>query len=68
MSEALKVLDQSINGHLQAYLGTPIEDRTSERYELLVADLNRSAMTYAKALVEERLAAKRQSQKQVGWR
>lgn len=68
MSEALKVLDRSINGHLQSYLSTPIEDRTSERYELLVADLNRSAMYYAKTLVEERLAVKRQSQKQVGWR
>ncbi len=68
MGEALKVLDQTINGALQAYLGTPIEDRTSERYELLVADLSRSAMAYAKTLVEERLAAKRQSQKQVGRR
>jgi hypothetical protein len=68
MSEALKVLDASINRELQLYLGTPVEDRTSERYELLVTGLARSAMHYAKALVEERVAAKRQTQQQIGIR
>lgn len=68
MSEAVKVLDESINRSLQLYLSTPVEDRTSTRYDLLVDDLARTAITYAKTLVEERLAARRQAQKQIGTR
>jgi hypothetical protein len=62
MSQALKDLDDSINTHLQSYLSTPIEDRTSELYDRLVDSLARSAMDYAKRLVEERMSVKRTTQ------
>lgn len=68
MSQAMVDLDHRINQSLQGYLGTPVADRTAAQYNRLVDQLARTAMDYATAVVEERLATKRQAQKQIGTR
>ena len=63
---ALQALDARIDSSLQAYLGTPQEERRPAQYDALVNDLSRAAMDYAKAMVSERLENRRQVQRQVG--
>lgn len=60
MSRALEDLDNSIKTHLQQYLRNPVAERTQEQYDILVDRLARTAMAYAKALVEERRAVRGQ--------
>lgn len=59
MSRALEDLDNSIKAHLQNYLKRPVVERTQAQYDILVDRLARTAMAYAKALVEERRAARK---------
>lgn len=68
MADALANLDSRIKGDLQWYLKKPVIERTQADYDLLTDRLTYAAMDYAKAMVQERLAAKRQAQQQVGKR
>lgn len=66
MADALTNLDGSIKSSLQAYLKTPVTERTQEQYGMLVDRLARAALDYSRALVAERVAERRMIQSQIG--
>lgn len=62
MADALSDLDARIKTGLQWYLKKPAVERTLTEYNQLVDMLAQAAMGYAKSLVQERVAVRRQEQ------